>query len=329
MEKGFDDNLGNERIRTHKVLYIVITAIVIFIAALVVTNIQEQKEVIKNTKNFYFLDISKEFLKSEERYISGTTHEEILEDVLETLKGKPISEVLMPSIPENIEFGTYWIDNKIAYVNIFYKDMEKPLEDYDILMCRGAIVWTLTELDFIDGVCLIVNGKPIMTASGEYIGVLTRDDFVIDASDISTEPLDEVMVKLYFANSESTGLEVEQRKIVVNPNQELGRYVVEELIKGPLSDSLKKTVPPETKVLDIKVVDKVCYVDFSSDFILKHSGGTSQELLTIYSIVNSLTSLDGIEKVQFLIDGEKQTSFKGTIDFSVQFTATDLYLQQQ
>ena len=145
-------------------------------------------------------------------------------------------------------------------------------------------------------------------------------------AEIITEPLDEVTVKLYFSNGDSTGLDVEVRRIIVNPNQELGGYVLTELIKGPVDENLKPTVPPETKVLDLKVLDGVCYVDLSSDFVTKHSGGTSEELLTIYSIVNSLTSIEGIDKVQFLIEGEKQTTFKGGVDFSIQFTAKDLYL---
>mgnify|MGYP003304269782 CR=1 FL=1 len=33
------------------------------------------------------------------------------------------------------------------------------------------------------------------------------------------------------------------------------------------------------------------------------------EQLTIYSIVNTLTALEGIEKVQFLVEGQKNESF--------------------
>ena len=326
MENGFDKRATDYKVRKNKAIYILLTVVVIIIAAIVINRFQKKKEVVKDICNVYYLDISGEFIKSEERYISGETHEEIVDSVLNILKGKPMSEALLPSIPENLEFDYFWIDNGTIYINFYYSDNVK-LESDVVLMARAALVWTLTDLDFIDGVSITVDNKPIISAGGEDIGILSREDLVIDASEITTEPLDEVMVTLYFSNEDSTGLEAERRRIAVNPNQELGGYVLSELIKGPVRETLKATIPPETKVLDLKIVDRVCYVDLNSDFVLRHSGGTSEELLTIYSIVNSLTSLDGIDKVQFLIEGEKQTSFKdASIDFSVQFTANDLYL---
>lgn len=38
--------------------------------------------------------------------------------------------------------------------------------------------------------------------------------------------------------------------------------------------------------------------------MLKHTGGEREELLTIYSIVNSLCKLDQIDRVQFLVEGK-------------------------
>ena len=42
-------------------------------------------------------------------------------------------------------------------------------------------------------------------------------------------------------------------------------------------------------------------------------------MLTVYSIVNSLCELDEVEKVQFLIEGEKQIEYKGHIEFDKPF----------
>jgi len=42
-------------------------------------------------------------------------------------------------------------------------------------------------------------------------------------------------------------------------------------------------------------------------------------VLTIYSIVNSLTEINSVKKVQFLIDGEKISDCKGHLDFSKPF----------
>jgi spore germination protein GerM len=41
--------------------------------------------------------------------------------------------------------------------------------------------------------------------------------------------------------------------------------------------------------------------------------------MTIYSIVNSLTELDGIEKVKFLIDGKTEKEYMGNFKFDALF----------
>ena len=51
-------------------------------------------------------------------------------------------------------------------------------------------------------------------------------------------------------------------------------------------------------------------MNFSQEFVSKHSGGSAGEYMTVYSIVNSLTELEHIQKVQFLVDGNKLEVFK-------------------
>ena len=48
-----------------------------------------------------------------------------------------------------------------------------------------------------------------------------------------------------------------------------------------------------------------------------------EELLTIYSIVNSLCELDQIDRVQFLVEGKKLDTYKDNLQFKTPFTAVD------
>ena len=57
-------------------------------------------------------------------------------------------------------------------------------------------------------------------------------------------------------------------------------------------------------------------VDFSKELKTKHWGGSTGESMTIMSIVNSLTELPGIEKVQILIEGQKEDTLAGHWDLS-------------
>lgn len=135
----------------------------------------------------------------------------------------------------------------------------------------------------------------------------------------STPPAQEPQteeVTLYFVNSSAEGLVAEERTLEVKNEEELPAALVEALIAGPDSKDLFPTLPPETRLLSVDVKDKVAAVDFSEELISKHWGGSTGETMTIMSVVNTLTELDSIEKVQFLVEGEVMESLLGHWDTS-------------
>lgn len=96
--------------------------------------------------------------------------------------------------------------------------------------------------------------------------------------------------------------------------QELARTIVKELIGGPKSDSvLYRTIPPEARLLGLEIHGDTATVNFSREFISKHWGGSWSEELTIYSLVNSLTELPQIKRVQLLVEGESNVSIGGHV----------------
>ncbi|KJS17426.1 MAG: hypothetical protein VR69_04775 [Peptococcaceae bacterium BRH_c4b] len=125
-----------------------------------------------------------------------------------------------------------------------------------------------------------------------------------------------VMVTLYFADSQAEKLLPEEREVLVENGKSLGEVVVSELIKGPRQEGLTKTIPESAKLLSLNVVDGVANVNFSKEIQTKHWGGSAGETMTVYSITNSLAKLDGIKKVQFLVEGKKVESLLGHMDTS-------------
>jgi hypothetical protein len=56
-------------------------------------------------------------------------------------------------------------------------------------------------------------------------------------------------------------------------------------------------------------------VDLSGDVTAKHTGGTLDETLTVYAIVDALTvNLPAITRVQILVDGKEVDTLAGHID---------------
>ena len=120
-------------------------------------------------------------------------------------------------------------------------------------------------------------------------------------------------VVLYFSDSEGEYLVGEKREISrKNEVKEEAKEAILELIKGP-KGKLISTLPPRTKLLDLQINDAgLAKVNFSPALSKDHPGGSSGEMMTVYSIVNSLSlNFPQIKRVQILIDGEPAGTITG------------------
>jgi len=124
-------------------------------------------------------------------------------------------------------------------------------------------------------------------------------------------------VVLFFEESEGENLGPERRKIFETSSPiDQAKQIVVELISGPRDPKLLPTLPPETQLLGL-YLDRTgtAYVDLSPDLVARHPGGTSEELATIFSLVDSLTyNLPEIKKVHILIGGEERDTLKDHLD---------------
>ena len=239
--------------------------------------------------------------------------------LLGDLKAGIKADGIKATIPENLEILSVEITDKVAKIN--FNSAYYGLDSVDEVICRSSIVWSLTSLDFLDSIVFTIEGVPLQSEDGEPYGEMNRENVLIDPI-VSATTTEYAILKLYFSNADATDLVVEDRVVEVNANQPREKTILEQLIAGPTEKGNFATIPAETKIMDVTTTsDGVCYVNLSQEFVAKHNGGSTGELITIYSIVNSLSELDNVKKVQFLIEGEKVEAYKGHIDFSTPFVA--------
>jgi hypothetical protein len=127
-----------------------------------------------------------------------------------------------------------------------------------------------------------------------------------------------IRVRLYFEAPEQDGLLPEEREVAFSPDLAAQlRTVVEELAKGS-STGLGGTLPAGTRVLEVFVhASGVAFVDLSSEAAAGLPGGSKAELLTVYSIVNTVvTNFPAVRRVRLLVNDVAVESFAGHVDVS-------------
>jgi spore germination protein GerM len=128
-------------------------------------------------------------------------------------------------------------------------------------------------------------------------------------------------IVLFFPAEDDSLLHREEREIWALPSVvEEAKQVVEELLRGSQNGYLSP-FPPETRLREIFLSEKgTAYVDFSREIQENHLHGSSAEMATIFSIVNSLTyNFKPIRKVFILVEGGEKETLGGHISLAQPF----------
>lgn len=85
---------------------------------------------------------------------------------------------------------------------------------------------------------------------------------------------------------------------------------------APVAEPLVSAVPPGTTLRALFVTGKGdAYVDLSREVAAAHPGGSLNELLTVYTIVDALTAnLPAVSAVQVLVNGQEVDTLAGHVD---------------
>jgi spore germination protein GerM len=134
-----------------------------------------------------------------------------------------------------------------------------------------------------------------------------------DATEV-TVALPQREVILYFGSQDGFSLVAEAREVPDGEEGQLVKEIIQSLSLGPHS-RLIPILPPGPRLLGYTEQDGIATLDFSSELVAAHPGGSMSELLTVYGLVNTLAvNFPHIRKVRILIDGQPVETLKGHVD---------------
>ncbi len=215
------------------------------------------------------------------------------------------------AIPEGVDIRGWEVDQGCLTLdfNSAYSKMDSITE----ILCRLAIVRTMTQISGIESVRFTVHGEPLTDGKGDFVGTMTLDSFVENPGE-QINSFQHASIDLYFANTTGDGLVKETQEVYYNSNISMEKLVMEHLILGPKSKGARKTIPDETKLINIAVVDGSCYVNLDESF--RNQNYEIQEPIVIYSIVDSLASLENVERVQISVNGDTSSNYRDDFELS-------------
>ena len=265
----------------------------------------------KGEYQIYYLNMDMSKLVTEGYDNNDAEGEALIKELLTRLQSAPKSSKFRQTIPANIKINS--IRKNGAYLYLDFSEEYKALKPEEEILIRAAIVKTLTQVPSTWLVTFTVNSEPLLSKAGTLVGSMSADSFVenpgkqINSSVVST-------LNLYFSSKDGTKLVKESRTVHYSTNVSMEKLIMEQLIEGSKKSGNMSTLPAATKIISVSIVDGVCYLNLSDSF--KNQNPEVNEEIVLYSIVNSLTEMQGVSQVQISINGSMDGKVRYTYDLS-------------
>ena len=277
----------------------------LLLAVLLLASCGKTEEADQGGYQIYYVNKEGTALTHEGYDPQATDTDALIGELLEQMNTAPEDASMRVAKPDGVTINGYSVESAFIYMDFGpeYQTMNVVTE----VLYRAAVVKTLTQIPGIEGVSFQVAGTPLSDQRGNAVGVMTDDSFVENTGE-TINAYSRDTLTLYFASEDGTHLRQERVDVVYNSNMSMEKLIMEQLIAGPQAEGYRAVLPADVTVLSISVSDGTCYVNF--DGKLQNIEADITEDVALYAIVDSLTELSSIRRVQIAINGETQLALR-------------------
>lgn len=233
-------------------------------------------------------------IASELRELSGIRDD--LEALLELYLEGPMDPKLEYPLPPGTE-----ILQHSQYENILtlrFNQTLAQLSGIELTVAAGCLARTFLPLTGADTLILTADGALL---NGNTSLSLTIEDLYL--RDDSLERL-HASFTVYYASADRRYLIGHDVSVLVSTPEELPLYLLELLLIPPKDSGLRCALPAGTRFQSVTIENGLCTVDVSSEFDTHRYFNLSAQCLSLLSVVNTLTALEEIDRVEFTVDGD-------------------------
>lgn len=271
----------------------------------------KQEQSSPNAINISYINKEYTALVTEKYVLAETEIDKQVEEVLNLLSKAPESIDERAPLLLGTDVLEYYFDGTQLVINM--DERYKALSRNQEILLRASLVRSLTAINGVDCVSILVRGEALVDTMGNPIGSMTADLF-IDNEGTEINAYETSEITLYFADENGSSLVRVNKTVEYSSNIPLEKIVAEQLIAGPDDAEGYPTINSQTKIESITVTDGVCYINLSQEFLSNPYSVSSE--VSIYSLVNSLTEINNINKVSIFIDGNTSYIYQETYNLS-------------
>ena len=285
--------------------YVLVAALLAVIAAVIaiVFSVNKDRPTQKADVDLYFINESGNSIASETRTLRYKDENDLIRTALETLRQGPSSSKLNRIMPKDTQISNVELLGG-GFLTVTFSDRFLSDDSSRNVLNVYAVVKTLCTTAGVSSVQVLVDGQPVRDRDNKPLGCISASDIMA-----RLQGCPESFYPVMTNNGLIRTAAAEQRTIKITDQQPVEQYLINELINGTESKELKSILSKKTVLVSADVDENICYLNFKANFLDDNSGTAEHEKLVIYSIVNSLTELNTISKVQFYMDGKRVDKF--------------------
>jgi germination protein M len=238
---------------------------------------------------------------SENHVLTGTGQP--VEELVSLLLNAPESDDLVSPVPAGVTLDSWSLQEGV--LKLVFSEGYDGLSGINLTIADYCVTLTLCQLEDVQSVTISVEGGLIPS---RHYQQLRASDVLLSGSE-DDEGLQGIT--LYFPKEDGLHLGIERRDLETDSDITRSEAAATALMEGPMGEDMISLMPKDAQLLSVSTENGICYVSFSEEFGQASVASSPEGALLLYSIVDTLCTLGGVEKVQLLIEGKAPSSFGG------------------
>ena len=233
-------------------------------------------------------------IASEQRELFGI-HDD-LDALLALYLEGPLAPGLIAPLPPDTQLLKYTLFESV--LTLRFNQSLAELSGIELTVAAGCLARTFLPLTGAKQLILTADGA--LLNGNTALNVALEDLYLRDDSPDRLH----AAFTVYYASADRRYLIGQDVSILVSAPEELPLHLLELLLTPPKDSGLRSALPAGTRFQSVTIENGLCTVDVSSEFDNRRYFSMSAQCMSLMSVVNTLTALEEIDRVEFTVDGD-------------------------